>query len=278
MKKRKAFFLLLSLVAAGAAVLYFMYFVVTADRRAPVIFIPEGTLELSINDGDETILDGVTAKDNRDGDVTATMVVENVKGLKNDGSAKVVLAAFDKSGNVGKAEREIRYTDYAAPVFDLKQALIFKEDVSYTLVSCATAEDVIDGDISDRIKVTVLEAEHNITQAGDYKVRFRVTNSLGDTAYLEAPVTVYSAAENYNAKVELKQYLVYLKQGSSFSPENYFVSLVAGSKKLTAADEGTDIDIDSRVKTNEPGVYQVDYIVTNGNYKGISRLLVIVEE
>ena len=277
MKKRKAFFLLLSVLLVAAVVLYFMYFVVTADRRAPEIVIPEGQLELSIGDPEETLLEGVTARDNRKGDVTGTMVVETVKSLKSDGSAKAVLAAFDKSGNVAKAERSIRYTDYAAPVFDLKQPLLFKEDVSYSLLNCVTASDVIDGDITDHIKVTILEAEHAVTQAGDYKVRFRVTNSLGDTAYLDAPVQVYPA-DSYNAKVELTQYIVYIKAGERFSPENYFRNLICGVRKYAAGDEGLTIDIDNDVKSNTPGVYAVTYVASYGDYNGCSRLLVVVEE
>lgn len=277
MKKRKAFFLLLSVICIAAAVLYFMYVVMASDRRAPVISVPEGQLEMSIEDGDEVILEGVTALDNRSGDVTSTMVVESVKSLKSDGSAKAIVAAFDKNGNVAKAEREIRYTDYAAPVFDLKQPLLFKEDSGYSLLDCVTAKDVMDGNITDHIKVTILEAEHAVSQAGDYKVRFRVTNSLGDTAYLDAPVQVYPA-DSYNAKVELKKYLIYMKKGGTFAADSYFKSLIAGVRKYGADDEDLEMDIDSDVKTREPGVYSVTYYVTHGDFKGCSRLLVVVEE
>ena len=168
MKRARVFYLLLTILCAAAVILYFMYFDVTEDHNAPEITVPEGQLELSIADGQAKILEGVTAFDSRNGDVTPSMVVEMVKGLKGDGSAKATLAAFDRSGNVAKAVRDIRYTDYTSPVFDLNQPLLFREEVSYNLLDSITAEDVIDGDITNRVKVTILEADHSVSLAGDY--------------------------------------------------------------------------------------------------------------
>ena len=277
MKRARIFYLLLTILCVAAVILYFMYFVVTEDHNAPEITVPEGQLELSIADGQAKILEGVTAFDSRNGDVTPSMVVEMVKGLKGDGSAKATLAAFDRSGNVAKAVREIRYTDYTSPVFDLSQPLLFREEVSYNLLDSVTAEDVIDGDITNRVKVTILEADHSVSLAGDYKVQFRVTNTLGDTSYLEAPVSVYPA-DSYNAKVELTQYIIYLKPGDRLIPDNYFKHLMAGVKVFTTADPELVLEMDSNVRLREPGVYKVTYVASRGDYIGCSRLLVVVEE
>ena len=277
MKRARIFYLLLSILCVAAVILYFMYFVVTEDHTSPEITVPEGQLEMSIADGQEKILEGVTAFDSRNGDVTYSMVVEMVKGLKNDGSAKATLAAFDRSGNVAKAVRDIRYVDYTQPVFDLDRPLLFKEEVSYNLLDCVTATDVIDGDITNRVKVTILEADHSVSLAGDYKVQFRVTNTLGDTSYLEAPVLVYPA-DIYNAKVELTQYIIYLKPGDRLIPDNYFEHLMAGVKVFTTADPDLNLEMDSNVRLREPGVYWVTYVASHGDYIGCSRLLVVVGE
>ena len=277
MKRIRIFYLLLSILCVAAVILYFMYFVVTEDHKAPEITVPEGQLELSIADGQMKLLEGVTAFDARNGDVTPAMVVETVKGLKSDGSAKAVLAAFDRSGNVSKAEREIRYTDYTQPTFNLTAPLLFKEEVSYNLLDCITAEDVIDGDITNRIKVTIVEAEHSVSLAGNYKVQYRVTNSLGDTSYLEAPVLVYPA-ESYNAKVELTQYIIYLKPGDRLIADNFFKDLMAGVRVYTRATSGLNLEMESNVNLQEPGVYTVTYTASYGDYTGCSRLLVVVEE
>ena len=277
MKRARIFYLLLTILCVAGIILYFMYFVVTDDHKSPEITIPEGQLELSVEDGREKLLEGVTAFDQRSGDVTPSIVVETIKNLKSDGSARATLAAFDRSGNVVKGVREIRYTDYRSPKFELTAPLLFKEDISYNLLDCVKASDVFDGDITNRVKVTVLEAEHSISRAGEYKVQFRVTNSLGDTSYLEAPVYVYPA-DSYNAKVELTQYIVYLKKGTRLIPDDYFVRLTAGTREYTRDTSGLTLDMKSNVRFMEPGVYTITYTASYGNYTGGSRLLVVVED
>ena len=104
-----------------------------------------------------------------------------------------------------------------------------------------------------------------------------MTNTLGDTSYLEAPVSVYPA-DSYNAKVELTQYIVYLKPGDRLIPDNYFKHLMAGVKVFTTADPELTLEMDSNVRLREPGVYKVTYVASRGDYIGCSRLLVVVEE
>ena len=277
MKRRKIIYLLLTILCVAGISLYFLYYVVTEDWREPVIYVPSDVLELSISDGRAKILEDVTAYDNRNGDVTGSIVLEKIKALKNDGSAKAVLAAFDRNGNVTKAERSIRYTDYRSPKISVTAPLLFKEETVYNLLDCVTAEDVIDGDISDRVKVTILEAEHAASQPGEFKVRFRVTNSLGDTVYLDAPVLVYSA-DSYNGFVELTQYMVRLKKGARFDPEGYFKAFRGGARIYDMTDEELQLEIDQAVNTGEPGVYAVTYTAVRGDYTGCSRLLAVVEE
>ncbi len=277
MKRRKIIYLLLTILCVAGISLYFLYYVVTEDWREPVIYVPSDVLELSISDGRAKILEDVTAYDNRNGDVTGSIVLEKIKALKNDGSAKAVLAAFDRNGNVTKAERSIRYTDYRSPKISVTAPLLFKEETVYNLLDCVTAEDVIDGDISDRVKVTILEAEHAASQPGEFKVRFRVTNSLGDTVYLDAPVLVYSA-DSYNGSVELTQYMVRLKKGARFDPEGYFKAFRGGARIYDMTDEELQLEIDQAVNTGEPGVYAVTYTAVRGDYTGCSRLLAVVEE
>ena len=277
MKRRKIIYLLLTILCVAGISLYFLYYVVTEDWREPVIYVPSDVLELSISDGRAKILEDVTAYDNRNGDVTGSIVLEKIKALKNDGSAKAVLAAFDRNGNVTKAERCIRYTDYRSPKISVTAPLLFKEETVYNLLDCVTAEDVIDGDISDRVKVTILEAEHAASQPGEFKVRFRVTNSLGDTVYLDAPVLVYSA-DSYNGSVELTQYMVRLKKGARFDPEGYFKAFRGGARIYDMTDEELQLEIDQAVNTGEPGVYAVTYTAVRGDYTGCSRLLAVVEE
>lgn len=74
------------------------------DRTAPVIHMEDVEMEYREGMTDEELLAGVTATDETDGDVTASLVVEKVSEVGN-GTVIVTYGVKDESGNVGKASR-----------------------------------------------------------------------------------------------------------------------------------------------------------------------------
>ena len=94
------------------------------DREAPVISMAQSELRLSVTDEPACLLDGVTAADAHDGDVTASLVVESVRGMVSDRRFTVTYAAFDAAGNVAKAQRTVCYEDYVSPRFSLSAPLV----------------------------------------------------------------------------------------------------------------------------------------------------------
>lgn len=79
------------------------------DRQGPVIGVP--TDPVTYHEGEDTsvLLEGVSAKDDTDGDVTASVIVEAVYPSTDDRKAKVVYAAVDESNNVTKVSRMVDY-------------------------------------------------------------------------------------------------------------------------------------------------------------------------
>lgn len=289
MKKRK-WPLLLAIIACLA--LYFGYRTVDrlrTDQTPPQITFSDEKAEFSVLDPRDVLLQGVTAADNRDGDVTASVVVERVTLTDPDGSILVKYAAFDGSGNVTKATREAKYTDYESPRFSLSAPLLFSNAANFDILTVIGATDTLDGDIRHRIRATSLDGT-NITTQGSHQAEFRVTNTLGDTARLTLPVDV-APAGLYTMDVELSKYLIYLETGTAFDAERYLesvtrvgntVSLRGGTPRNYAVKITGDVD------THTPGVYAVDYTVThtivnesnpanNQISTGRSRLIVIVE-
>lgn len=236
-------------------------------------------LTLSVQDDQQTLLQGVSAQDARDGDVTASLVVESVRGMVSEKKFTVTYAAFDRAGNVAKAQRTVHYEDYTSPHFVLTAPLIFRASTVLNIFNVVSAEDVFDGTIKDRVKGSLVSEEREIADAGTYTVEFRVTNSLGDTSYLTVPVEVYSG-ENGSATVALTDYLVYLKRGGSFDPEKYLSRLTAGGRRIDLKAQRSECSIswDSEVNMNTPGTYCVNYTVEYGSYIGYTRLIVVVED
>lgn len=273
-KGKKALFALVLLCCAAFAV-YRCLSSRHIDREPPQITMEQDELSLSVGDPKERLLEGVRAQDAQDGDVTDSIVVESVRGLVSDKRFTVTYAAFDAAGNVSKAQRTVFYKDYTAPRFALSAPLIFREGTSLDVFAPLEAEDVFDGSLKDRIKGTLVSGETQIAQAGEYTVEFRVTNSLGDTAYLTAPVEVLPA-EDGGAELTLSSYLTYLKKNAAFVPEYYVTGLSAGAQ-IISLDEAS-VQITSNVDMTRAGTYWVDYAARYGQKTARTRLLVVVED
>ncbi len=286
MKKRNWISILLIVLCLGVFFGYRALDLLRTDRTPPVITIEEQQPEFSVQDPRETLLRGIQARDDRDGDVTNSLVVESIRLINADGTAYVSCAAFDKSGNVAKTTREIRFTDYESPRFQLNRPLIFTQSRSNEILSAISALDMVDGNISHRIRATVLEETESQT-GGSSNILFTVSNSLGDTVELVLPVEQYTPGL-FEGSLELKSYLVYLEKGSRFDANAYLRLLKMRQVEYDlrkGMPEGMELSIEGHVNTNVPGVYEVDYRITCNTgtelvpqiYTARSKLIVVVE-
>ncbi|MGI6012355.1 MAG: immunoglobulin-like domain-containing protein [Ruminococcus sp.] len=94
---------ILALLAAAAG-----FLLTSRDRESPEIVIDESVgINYQPNMTNEELLEGVTAQDDRDGDVTESLMVESVKVYQEEDYAVITYAAMDGSNNVAKAVREL---------------------------------------------------------------------------------------------------------------------------------------------------------------------------
>ena len=289
-KKTNILLAVLILLCAAGFTGYRMLQSIRTDSNAPQIHLSGTAPEVSVTAPAEALLQGITATDREDGDVTGSLVVESVRILDKDGRISVSYAAFDKAGNVAKAQQEARYTDYESPRFSLSAPLLYRYGTSFDVLSTMEATDMLDGDIQHRIRATVLDDE-GLSVMGSHNVQFQVTNSLGDTVTLTVPVEVYDA-QLYTATLSLNSYLVYLHAGDSFRPQDYLHSFtLAGETTRLNGRVPADFSLHTvgSVRTDTPGVYTLNYLlsyteqsdnpaVASRKYTGYSKLIVVVEE
>lgn len=244
---------------------YIGYAKLFTDNTAPVITLESDTLTVSVYDNETALMDGVSAEDNRDGDLTSSVVVEKKTPLE-DGMRKVTYAVIDSKGNVGRAERKVMYTGYEETVFHLTAPLRFLFHGNYNLTSHIKAENVMDGDLTSQIKC---ETEYGFAAEAYkyYDAEFSVTDSAGRTTKLPVKVEFYDP-EKEPYTITLTDYLVYVEKGGYFDPMAYYES----------SDAGMSPEIESDVDTDKPGVYHVTYTVGSEDAKGVSRLVVVVTE
>lgn len=249
-----AVFILVLAVWAGLRV----YSIRSVDSTPPVITCDSDVVEIRVGADESALLKGVTAYDDRDGDLTDEIIIKGVSQLITADTAKVTYIAFDSSNNMTTTSRTVHYTNYEKPRFALTQPLVFLMGSQVRLMERLTASDVIDGDLSNSIRVTTQNVD--TSRAGIYSVTVQVINSLGDVESLPLKVII-SDSSVINPRVKLSDYIVYLEAGSRFDPHSY----------ITAPAERYSVDIDSGVETAQPGVYEVTY-----TYQGDTAYQVVV--
>ena len=107
--------------SATAAVLLIgvvVYTFINTDHDGPVISIPTEDILYKETEDTAPLLAGVTAIDHVEGDVTDTVIIENIIALSNETEAKVIYAAKDSHNNITKADRIIQYEPLPEPIVE----------------------------------------------------------------------------------------------------------------------------------------------------------------
>lgn len=283
MKRMNVLLLTILAAAVGLFGCYMVWVHNSLDTVRPEISFEDGILEVSVEDPREKLLQGLKAVDARDGDVTDSVLVESIYGINDQNITTVTYAAFDRAGNVSKAQRQVRYPDYRSPRIELRGSLTFASGSGFDLMDYVGAHDVLDGDIRRRVHATLISDTRSIEAEGLHQVELQVTNSLGDTVVMVLPVEVYDP-EWYTADVELKEYMIYLERGERFDPNRYLEKFIVRGTPIDLTDgipEDVFVEITNTVRTDTPGIYEVKYVLSqNSNmttYSGIAKLFVVVE-
>ncbi len=236
----------------------------TVDTTPPTLICESDTIKTSVAATEVELLEGITAVDKRSGDVSDTLVIEDISNFIGDSKRIITYAAIDDSMNVGRLERTLIYTDYSAPRFSLKAPLSYSIGSKVNILENVGASSKLDGDLSNKIRYGLDLMIDNLTP-GKYPIEFRVTDSCGKTAYFNTDIEIYDTSYS-GIRVNLTDYLIYLPVGSEFVKQSYFKN---------SNIKGT-LSIVSNVNTKKPGTYYVDYFVNAVNTNGKSRLTVVV--
>ena len=242
------------------------------DTNPPTITSDTEELEVSVESDQDALLQGLTAHDEKDGDLTDKILVASISRFLEPGTVRVKYVVFDSNHNAATYTRKVRYTDYVPPRFSLQSPLVYTRGQNIRYLNYITAKDVLDGDITDRIKVKASNVS-NYTP-GTYPVLLEVANSRGDTVQVELNVVVLDKNTD-TARITLKEYLTYIKTGDSFDPYRCISSVTMLNGIALSA---TDVSILGTVDTEEPGCYDLIYRYNKDGIEASAYLTVVVEE
>lgn len=311
MRQVKIISILVLLVSIAAFVGYNWEVLSKKDNQGPGITLDQEEISVSVFDTEEVLLQGITASDKKDGDVTDSLVVESISGFVEGNKRYINYAAFDSDNHVSKISRKAIYTDYVPIRFDLEAPLRFpvNKGGNQDVLGIVHAWDCMDGDISDRINFSA-DSEAAMYEEGEYPVILVVSNSAGDTEKLPVTISVYdSAKENAAPKIALSSYLVYTGVGEAVNPRQYLETVnYKGTEYEMTGDMGTFgidisdwdseskqafqeeqkdhpsvsydmVEITDQVDYQTPGVYEIKYALSDTeDNTGYVKLVVVVEE
>ncbi len=229
---------------------------VIPDTTAPIITLI-GSSTINLNVGDVYVEQGATASDDKDGDITASIIIS---GSVNTAAAGTYLVNYNVSDAAGNVATQVTRTvnvipDTTVPVITLVGSSIINLNVGdvYTDQG-ATANDNKDGDITANI-VTTGSVDTNT--AGTYLVNYNVSDAAGNAATqvtrtvnvipdTTAPIITLVGSSTINLNVGD----VYAEQGATANDNK--------DGDITA-----NIVTTGNVDTNTAGTYLVNYNVSD---------------
>lgn len=260
MKLKNRITLLLA-VAAVALIAVNALVLLAEDRRGPEIAFAQGELTYNSSMSEEQLLEGVTASDNRDGDVTDSLRIGEILPSADKSQVTVVYTAKDSSNNIAQLSRVL-------PV----EGAVSEEGLPNHAAGTDAEEQ---NDTSGQEAVTTptptptpaATQEPVITEeAGDPNEAGRLENEAAIAALApEAP------------RMYLSQYAVTIPAGSDFNALGYVEDITDDADSRD--DLYRQIQISGEADMQTPGVYELYFYVndSDGNTSNQARLSVTVQ-
>lgn len=251
---------ILSVLSLGAL----GYFMINEDTDLvpPVIKCNSEDIVISVKDDEDVLLSFVSATDDKDGDISDRILVENIAPYVSTGKADVTYCVCDKSNNVTKLDVTVSYSDYKSPRFYLKKPLLLGYKArTFNVTDYVGVIDPFDKNNADDNVIAITDC--STVTVGDYPLDLRATNDKFDSVSLLLSITV-SAKTNVNP-IKLSKYLEYCKVGDTL---NYMTYVNRHDAKYVSVDS-------SKVDMKTPGTYEAIYYMDG---KDATSFFVVCEE
>lgn len=231
------------LAAAGAVLLGASLVVMTGQDRTPPV-IKVGKAELTYTEGDsyDGLLADVTAKDDKDKDLTDKVFVDRIITTADGGHAVVIYGAIDSSNNVATVKRTVNYA--AEPGAEKpKEEEVSQEEQKVD----ASKEQQAEEEKKEEPKEEQKEEKGELVPNG------------------KSPA------------IRLKANSATIKAGGAFDALSYVENIVDDSDSRDELYK--HIHIDGKYNTKTPGTYTMKYYATdkNGNASNIETFTLTVE-
>ncbi len=242
------------------------------DTTPPTISGGKEALELTVEQGLDCLKQGLTARDDQDGDLTGKILVASTSYFVKKGTTNVEYVVFDSGNNAATLKRQVTFTDYRSPRIFLTQPLVFYRGDNIRVLSYVTASDCLEGDLTGQVQI--VEGSIDQYQPDVYPVVLEVGNSFGDRVRVQVQVQVKSPTD-IGPEIALSSYITYLEKGEAFEPKDMIRSVRAPITGEML--DVSNVTIHGSVDRDTPGCYQLTYAYSYEGRQGQSFLTVVVE-
>ncbi|MCU9816704.1 DUF5011 domain-containing protein [Paraclostridium sp. AKS73] len=225
-------------------------------NKPPVIKAENKTIKV----GDKfNPLDGVTAIDEEDGNITKDIkVIKNTVDTSEVGIYKVIYKVTDSKGASNTKPILVTVRSNDKPLIIGADDTSIKEGTLFDPMDGVAAIDTEDGNITKHIKV---DGYVNTNKPGTYELTYKVNDKDGNTDTVKRTIIVNPKELHINNLPVINASNKTIKVGDTFNP---MTGVTATDKEDGNITKHIKV-IENTVNTNKEGTYKVVYKVTDSN-------------
>ncbi|MFR3497820.1 MAG: immunoglobulin-like domain-containing protein [Paraclostridium bifermentans] len=215
-------------------------------------------------------LDGVTAIDEEDGNITKHIkVIENTVDTSEVGIYKVTYKVTDSKRASTTKSILVTVRSNDKPLIIGADDTSIKEGTLFDPMDGVAAIDTEDGNITKHIKV---DGYINTNKPGTYELMYKVNDKDGNTDTVKRTIIVNPKELHINNLPVINASNKTIKVGDKFNPMTGVTATDKEDGNITK-----HIKVNGSVDTNKPGTYELTYTVTdkNGNSTTTKRTITV---
>lgn len=271
MKKGIVALMIAACLALGGVTFFILS---TEDRKAPEIQIQDVDITYVKDSDYSELLRGVTATDNRDGDVTQNLIVEGVYPNDDGSTASVVYVVKDNKNNITKASRIVKYQAEGS-------SAVVQEETETDNMESTSPQDTAAGEVNNGSNIgekTEINQDDtvksNLTQATDAESNDESEMTTEENEEEEANVQNSPGSP----VIKLKQNSVTIKKGETVNRISYVESITDDKDDRDTLWKQIQI-VGDQFDSSTSGTYeQIYYVVdSDGNKSNEAKLTIVVQ-
>lgn len=240
--------------------------VILSDSKGPKITVEQKSITYVNGDDKASLLDGVSAYDANDGDVTVSLIVKDITVLNSGDTAKVTYAARDNNNNISEAYRIVTYVDSDENYSEPDDEAMFQEITEGEVTEAEVSAENTEAQATDE---PVEEATEETTEEATEEPKAEEESTAEEKPQDNKPkanANDIKKPDDKTPKITLKQKSVNINVGQTFNPSDY----------IKSKENASSISIDGAINVMAPGTYPLTFKVTGPDGKTASETLTVV--